>query len=86
MILFFVYYPHLSNFAPPRSSTLVCCQLTELIWAFFFFIDFPILLPQITFDKEAKTLTIRDTGIGMTRQDTIDHLGTLAKSGSKGGP
>lgn len=37
----------------------------------------------ITFDKKAKTITIRDNGIGMSRQEAIDHLGTIAKSGSK---
>ena len=38
---------------------------------------------QITFDKTAKTLTITDNGIGLTEADAIEHLGTIAKSGTK---
>ena len=42
-----------------------------------------LLAVFITFDKKAKTITIRDNGIGMSRQEAMDHLGTIAKSGSK---
>lgn len=42
----------------------------------------PDLKIQVETDKEAKTVTIRDNGIGMTRDDVISHLGTIAKSGT----
>ncbi|MGQ0621081.1 MAG: molecular chaperone HtpG [Panacagrimonas sp.] len=34
-------------------------------------------------DKEAGTLTVRDNGIGMTREEVIEHLGTIARSGTR---
>lgn len=37
---------------------------------------------RIEFDKEANTISIDDNGIGMSREDVIDHLGTIAKSGT----
>jgi len=37
---------------------------------------------QVSFDEEAKTITIDDNGIGMSRDDVIAHLGTIAKSGT----
>ena len=43
----------------------------------------PNLEVRVSFDKAAKTLTITDTGIGMTEQEAIDNLGTIAKSGTK---
>ena len=45
--------------------------------------DAPELQVRLTFDTAAKTLTITDNGIGMTTQEAIDHLGTIAKSGTK---
>lgn len=45
--------------------------------------DQPNLEVRIAFDEKAKTLTITDTGIGMSAQEAIDHLGTIAKSGTK---
>ncbi len=38
---------------------------------------------QINFDSDKNTVTISDNGIGMSREELIDHLGTIAKSGTK---
>ncbi len=46
-------------------------------------VDDPTLRIQIAFDKDAKTLTITDNGIGLSRDEAIAHLGTIAKSGTK---
>jgi len=45
--------------------------------------DQPNLEVRVSFDKAAKTLTIADTGIGMSEQEAIENLGTIAKSGTK---
>ena len=38
---------------------------------------------RISYDSEARTVTISDNGIGMSRQEVIDHIGTIAKSGTR---
>lgn len=38
---------------------------------------------RVSFDEANQTLTISDNGIGLTEQEAIDHLGTIAKSGTK---
>ncbi len=38
---------------------------------------------HVDFDEKARTITVRDNGIGMSREDLIEHLGTIAKSGTR---
>ena len=45
--------------------------------------DGALLAIRLTLDKDAGTLTIADTGIGMDRQELIDNLGTVARSGTR---
>ncbi|MEJ8824114.1 molecular chaperone HtpG [Variovorax humicola] len=45
--------------------------------------DAPTLEVRVSFDKAARTLTIADNGIGLSKQEAIDNLGTIAKSGTK---
>ena len=47
------------------------------------FEDAPELDIRVSFDKEAKTITIADNGIGLSAQEAIDNLGTIAKSGTR---
>ena len=47
------------------------------------FEDAPTLEVRVSLDKKARTLTISDNGIGMSQQEAIDNLGTIAKSGTK---
>jgi molecular chaperone HtpG len=45
--------------------------------------DQPNLDVRVFFDADAKTLTIRDNGIGMSAEEAVAHLGTIAKSGTR---
>ncbi|MBL0920486.1 MAG: molecular chaperone HtpG [Hydrogenophaga sp.] len=45
--------------------------------------DAPELEVRLAFDKAARTITITDNGIGMSAAEAIEHLGTIAKSGTK---
>ncbi len=47
------------------------------------FEDDPELKIRVEYDKKRKTITVIDNGIGMSRQEVVDHLGTIAKSGTK---
>jgi molecular chaperone HtpG len=38
---------------------------------------------RVSFDSGARTITVTDNGIGMSRQEVIDHIGTIAKSGTR---
>ena len=38
---------------------------------------------RVDFDKEARTITVTDSGIGMTRDEVVDNVGTIAKSGTR---
>ncbi len=45
--------------------------------------DDPDLKLTVDFDKEARTITITDNGIGMNRQEVMDNIGTIARSGTR---
>ncbi|HTH61697.1 MAG TPA: molecular chaperone HtpG [Paraburkholderia sp.] len=45
--------------------------------------DDPNLRIRVSFDKAARTITIDDNGIGMSRDEAVSHLGTIARSGTK---
>jgi molecular chaperone HtpG len=38
---------------------------------------------RVSYDKDAKTITVADNGIGMSRAEVIEHIGTIAKSGTR---
>ena len=43
----------------------------------------PELKIRVSFDKDARTITVADNGIGMDRQEVIDNIGTIARSGTR---
>ena len=43
----------------------------------------PDLKIQVEFDKEARTVTVRDNGIGMSREEVVTNIGTIARSGTR---
>jgi molecular chaperone HtpG len=45
--------------------------------------DQPDLKIHVFFDEAAKTITVRDNGVGMSQAEAIEHLGTIAKSGTR---
>ncbi len=45
--------------------------------------DAPNLEVRVLYDAQARTLTIRDNGIGMSEHEAVEHLGTIAKSGTR---
>jgi molecular chaperone HtpG len=45
--------------------------------------DDPAFRIRVSVDREARTITVSDNGIGLTRQEVIDHIGTIAKSGTR---
>jgi molecular chaperone HtpG len=38
---------------------------------------------EVSFDRQARTLTVRDNGIGMSREEVIENIGTIARSGTR---
>jgi molecular chaperone HtpG len=45
--------------------------------------DDPELRIRVSCDPSARTITVSDNGIGLTRQEVVDHIGTIAKSGTR---
>ncbi|NLO79355.1 MAG: molecular chaperone HtpG [Xanthomonadaceae bacterium] len=45
--------------------------------------DDPELRITVSYDKDARTITVADNGIGMSRQEVIDNIGTIARSGTR---
>src|SRR5882672_4426176 len=47
------------------------------------FENYPELRIHVSYDKTARTITVSDNGIGMSRLDVIEQIGTIAKSGTR---
>jgi molecular chaperone HtpG len=45
--------------------------------------DDPELRIRVAYDKSARTITVSDNGVGMSRQEVVEHIGTIAKSGTR---
>jgi len=45
--------------------------------------DGAALTIRVSYDKDARTITVSDNGVGMSRQEVIEHIGTIAKSGTR---
>ena len=45
--------------------------------------DDTVLRIRVSYDKSARTITVSDNGIGMSRDEVIAHIGTIAKSGTR---
>ena len=45
--------------------------------------DDPTLEIHVAYEKATRTITITDTGIGMSREEVIEHIGTIARSGTR---
>src|SRR5699024_721598 len=43
----------------------------------------PELRIRVSFDKDARTITITDNGIGMSRDEVVENIGTIARSGTR---
>src|SRR5262249_60648833 len=43
----------------------------------------PELAIEVSYDKGARAITVSDNGVGMSREEAIEHLGTIAKSGTR---
>src|SRR3954454_7403853 len=43
----------------------------------------PALIIRVSVDPDARTITVSDNGIGMSRQEVVEHIGTIAKSGTR---